>query len=768
MKGACLILAFLALGHTDDTAGFELSTHAFITRDAYDRLLRESPSTLDRLGVLTFIPDSPIESMLGTQYLVPSQGGLWPRVAKSFEDRIIKLFGIVPSSLQGWIMRGAIREDDGQWPAQSNPQDDPYGETNRFLNHFLDPITGAPLTAVPLTQTAANWAIGTTSGFQDENVKDPLRRNHFTVADARETLFRALTLKRLQGGQLVDESQSLANAAARQARRKAYWATTFRALGDVLHLNQDMAQPQHTRNDPHSGAYLVNLGHSSFIENYFEARALAVDAFEVGLWFKNAVRITPRPLPPQLCGEGKCIDYPTPSQFTRYADFWSKAPARSGLADYSNGGFFSAGTNLGKNIYVSPSNSAQDYQILAISPTNWDGSPQGDTSPVYLYYGLAADLLNPPFSSQPVPLTSFSVWDDFMVSSNNNPKYHLIRENYDAQADLLIPRAIAYSAGLLRFFFRGEMEISAPAEGVYAVIDTSTPVCKDTCGFNKVKLKVKNMTPNENMGPGMLLAVVKFHRNACYVSDLSGDPGAPGFVGDTCRVKEEEIVVSDPVNGFSLATNAEQTVSFTFPPSARIPINATDVSLQVVFRGPLGTEIDAVAVTTKNISETNYFAVQNNTDYRYNSTTDTFAAVDSTAFSVFSTLSIKFGSSAPTVATMPIMLARTFGQIAFLTDTGVRPVIADLTPLGLSIGHPLTWDLRTATEFYLPAGGSGYNATRRVSRMRGLYRESVWAIAQGDQYAFDACASNPAKEACVENTLTPLTQQSAVPWSITF
>ena len=768
MKRIVVCITWVIALSAHSVLGFEVTTHALITQHAYERLTAEYPRVHDQLGFLTFLPDAPPSSIFGTAYVDTSTSGTWLRSAQPFEREIIQFLGPPPLSVVGWLMRGAIREDDG-WPVQPNPQDDPYGEIYRFLNHFFDPITGAPLTAVPLTQTAANWAIGTTSAFQDENVKDPLRRNHFTVADARETLFRALTLKRLQGGQLVDESQSLVNGAARQARRKAYWATTFRALGDVLHLNQDMAQPQHTRNDPHSGAYLVNLGHSSFIENYFEARTRRVDVFEVGLAFKNAVRITPRSLPTQLCSSNHCIDYPTPTQFTRYSDFWSKTPARSGLADYSNAGFFSAGTNFGANTYSSPPNSMGDYVIVTVSPTRWDGSPASDPTPVHLYEGVVNDALNPGFATSPVPLTTYSFWNDFMTSSSNaTGKYHLVRENYDAQADLLIPRAIAYSAGLLRFFFRGEMEINVPAEGVYAVMDTSTPVCKDTCGFDKVKLKVKNMTLGENMGPGLLVAVVKFHRNTCYISDLSGEPGGPGFVGDTCRVKEEEIVVSDPVTGFSLATNAEQSVSFTFPPSARIPINATDVSLQVVFRGPLGTETDAVAVATKNISETNYFAVQNNTDYRYDSTTDTFSALQPTAFSVFSSISIKFGNSAPTVATMPIMLARTFGQLAFLTDTGVRPVIVDLTPLGLSIGHPLTWDLRTATEFYLPAGGSGYNATRRVSRMRGLYRES----GVGDRARRSVClrrvCGESREEACVENTLTPLTQQSAVPWLINF
>ncbi len=37
----------------------------------------------------------------------------------------------------------------------------------------------------------------------------------------------------------------------RNVGRHAYRATTFRALGDVLHLVQDMGQPQHTRNAAH-------------------------------------------------------------------------------------------------------------------------------------------------------------------------------------------------------------------------------------------------------------------------------------------------------------------------------------------------------------------------------------------------------------------------------------------------------------------------------------------------------------------------------------
>ena len=382
------------------------------------------------------------------------------------------------------------------------------------------------------------------------------------------------------------------------------------------------------------------------------------------------------------------------------------------------------------------------------------------------------DFRDSSFTESKVPLTSVSAWDQPVHEDPDGvlvigPVYNLVRENYDAQANLLIPRAIAYSAGLLEFFFRGQLEVRLPDEGVYAVVDNSVPICKDTCGFDRVKLKLKNTTPGEDMGPGIAVAVLKFHRNGCYAADLSGDPGGSKFAGDACRVKEEEIVVSDPVSITSLPTGIQQLLAFTFPANARIPINASDVSLQVVFRGQLGTEQDAVVVTTRNIAETNYVAIQNNTDYRYTAATDTFTALPSTAWDTFTQLSIKFGATAPTVATMPQLPPASFGQIAYLTDIGTRSVVLDASPTKNTMPHPLTWSL-ASTEFYLPAGGTGYNATRRVTRVRGIYREFVWGIAAGDPMNVDLCAMSDTQQICTESTLTPLTPASGRAWTIAF
>jgi hypothetical protein len=50
-------------------------------------------------------------------------------------------------------------------------------------------------------------------------------------------------------------------------------ALLFRTLGQVIHLVQDMAQPQHTRNDPHSGCLGGFFGageHSWYLNGHFK------------------------------------------------------------------------------------------------------------------------------------------------------------------------------------------------------------------------------------------------------------------------------------------------------------------------------------------------------------------------------------------------------------------------------------------------------------------------------------------------------------------
>ena len=327
--------------------------------------------------------------------------------------------------------------------------------------------------------------------------------------------------------------------------------------------------------------------------------------------------------------------------FAVYADFWSTSPGPMsvdglGLADYSNRGFFTAKYNVGNAEYPNPSSSLGDYSIEAQAPVRWNGTPIAGGAPVFVYKGSVPDkVLNTP--ARNVPLTSFSVWDQFMQSRGAAPSFSLNRINYDAMAGLLIPRAVAYSAGLLDFFFRGRMEIALPDAGFYGIEDharfasqagtTATDPMTHFRGFGKLKLKLRNATadiapPNgvptaQSMSGGSLFAVAKFNRNRCYDDLLANWPldrqGAQG-----CRVVTQEIVVSDPqVASVPPATAANpdgEEFAFTFS-DRQIPINAWNVVLQVVYRGRLGNEDDAVVVATKDLSEPTFVSFQNATDY---------------------------------------------------------------------------------------------------------------------------------------------------------
>ncbi len=565
------------------------------------------------------------------------------RLWQPYENNVLRdLSGFPLSSLpKDWITRGAIREDDNPTEEPPTPQDVSPG-LRRPLHHFFDPYYNRPLSepGISLLDNAIrrnpDWAIGSADAFLNPNTADPGRRNHFSVFDARESMFRALTMKWKKSGS-YDDLVPVGYPDLSDLWRKTYWATTFRALGDVVHLIQDMAQPQHTRNESHSGRLCIGGGvclggHASVYERYIDARARARTAFRSGAPFDVPVAIEP-----------VAIDagaYPVP-MFLNYADFWSTSPGTGsltglGLADYSSRGFFTAKHNLGTQEYPSPPSAIGEYAIEARMPTRWDGTPAAGSAPIYVYKHAVPDtVLNA--SAVDVPLTSYSVWDAFLQSRGAVPTFSLNRVNYDAMAGLLIPRAVAYSAGFLDFFFRGRIAIGLPDGGFYAIEDharfapaegsTPTDPMTNFRGFGKLKVKLRNATPDitppngsptsQPMAGGTLFAVVKFNRNRCYDDLLANWPldrlGAQG-----CKVVTQEIVVSDPqVAAIPRGTAANpdgDEFAFTFS-NQQIPINAWNVVLQIVYRGKLGNEDDAVVVGTRDLSEPTFVTFQNAADY---------------------------------------------------------------------------------------------------------------------------------------------------------
>ena len=223
--------------------------------------------------------------------------------------------------------------------------------------------------------------------------------------------------------------------------REKYTALMFRALGQVLHVVEDMAQPQHTRNDPHADcademSWLVG-GHSWY-EDYIEARTLR--------------RPFPQEIPPELVLGGYDA-----APIRPYQEFFTEN-GRRGLADFSSRNFLSAGTNLADvsascaGLPEPPCNATAYQQVARLySTTTLKGTV---SAPVTLYTRDVVDALTGQVIPN-VPMTSRSVWDQHLQTIGRQQKFSLNRFNYDAMADILLPRAVGYAAGFLDTFFRG-------------------------------------------------------------------------------------------------------------------------------------------------------------------------------------------------------------------------------------------------------------------------------------------------------------------------
>lgn len=356
-------------------AAYEVETHAKMINFAYDKSMLAAPDSalLKQLGIDVWVlgkntRDAPFRADGVNLYYDIAQGQVAVREAKDYE--LIKMKNInldtdkEALTVRGWLMRGVIREDDGGFiagTAKGEPLDDPRGNVNRFCNHFLDPIlthgnsgrgfsgfcffdTNAPL-------DAAQWALGSLSPFDGQPFENAARRNHFTVLDARDMMWRAVTLKDKTGNSVPT------NGFTPEKISKVYWASTFRALGDVVHTLQDQANPQHSRNEGHGGA---NKGY----EEYINARALQTTKYEID---DRTFTLKPGQLPDLIYG-----GYPIP-RFNRYSDFWSTRINRGsvlGLSDYSNRGFFTFTKNFGNTEYAEPSNSLGDYTFSGGGPTS--------------------------------------------------------------------------------------------------------------------------------------------------------------------------------------------------------------------------------------------------------------------------------------------------------------------------------------------------------------------------------------------------------------
>jgi hypothetical protein len=452
---------------------------------------------------------------------------------------------ILGNGVVGWAMYGSVVEDS----------------FIRSLFHFYDPLAATGSQGLfGVFQAAPDWAFSTTVN------------STYSLPGTRDSLYNALT-----------NTDTLV--------RPKQLRDTFRGVGQFTHLLEDMAQPQHVRNDDHF----------SLTEQFYYL-------------FPDYSRYEKRTLFLNDNGQLNFGGYPS-VKLPTYRSYWNTGDDK-GLAQATNLNYVSEGTNLDTGRYGSPLGTLLNEEVIPEVRDVFGNLVDTNVTVQYVTYTYTDNYINSPVVND--RLSTYSLFDFQRMQLVNKHMYTLYNTNHDRYAQLLVPRAVGYSAGLIDRFFRGSLEITPPDENVYSVVDHSaihqTDALNGFVGFGKVKLKVRNATPGgEQLTGGRLVAVAKFHRNGCYKDDLSGEfkpplqPACPDYRTDT-----EEIVVSNAFDNQTLDSTNPAPYTFTF--AQQIPINATDLQIQVVYRGALGTDPDEVVAGAVDVFEPTYFSVYNTTD----------------------------------------------------------------------------------------------------------------------------------------------------------
>lgn len=352
----------------------------------------------------------------------------------------------------------------------------------RTKNHFFDP------TKEPAEGLTDGWDLFGIDSFTWASVANgggSQIPNYDTWLEARNLQYTALT-------------------AITKAARDVNLAHALYSLGHVLHLNQDLSQPEHVRNDNHN----YKLGPRSVIESH----GLRTFAVKSG-WFT----------PPPSSQSGWL--YWRDAGFTRLEAFWdrnlykgtatqmkqaldddknSTAGKQLGLAEFSNGNFLGGDAMynetrflIPKHVFPFPSvySSTTFPQTLESMTAHEDEITYRDgTSGTHVYIRKNADGVSIPHHSrltylQTVRMANGGLGREFKTTIDDS----LVLDDYHA---ILIPKAIKYSAGLLEYFFRGRIDVTITGDSQSEWTITVQNASGDT--FKGGTLTVLEELPNGN------------------------------------------------------------------------------------------------------------------------------------------------------------------------------------------------------------------------------------------------------------------------------
>lgn len=352
--------------------------------------------------------------------------------------------GIVPTispSASSAIVAGAIWEDD-QYKTRA---------FNHFFDVQADRYSGRGLYQLGslLGHTSPDWILEdtglSTDLFQHEQ--------EFSFRRAQQQLYSALT-------------------ASDPSTRHAAFSATLQMLGHVVHHIQDMAQPQHVRNDQHTHPIPLTGNNPgwSYYERYTQYSQEAVVA--------------------------AALDYPIPS-FGTARQFWYTVPRTddpteyfTGMAEFTAKNFVSYNTQYVSSPTSFPSIGPNEDLPLP-NGLNRNGSRKYVGEPVdevvrltdgSTYSGRVQYLYGDVFDGNTggttfkLRLASASALNDFLIFKRTAGKLKFTENTavYNDGYKVLLPRAVAFSTGLINHLFRGRVNLRQGSGDTWLVDNKGT------------------------------------------------------------------------------------------------------------------------------------------------------------------------------------------------------------------------------------------------------------------------------------------------------
>ena len=338
--------------------------------------------------------------------------------------------------------------------------------------------------------------------------------------------------------------------------RNTNFELTFRAVGQVLHLLEDMAVPAHVRND-----FQSHLRYNGIDENSPNKPSSRVgNPFEHYIVQRRDLIVSATIIKPNFVAP-----YVT--------DFWDtdKTGSVRGLAEITNAKYFSDETIPNNNSIATD----KYYLVHKFDEPNIDTGVYNcnDKLPGSTKETKYISRLPCPEPGQPV--------DHFvalsLMSSSTEKKYYLDDNVHQTYAKEILPQVLGYSQALLEYFFRGSLEVTIPV-GVQQRHD-------------RISVKVRNNTSSGEQATDAEAIVMVLRYKLLKEANGQIVEDGEGYHYQVASLRQPE----DPLQKIN-SIPSNEGVQLDFDLSSPIPMWAYDISAQVVFKGKLGNEIDAVAV----------------------------------------------------------------------------------------------------------------------------------------------------------------------------